>query len=223
LIQREKIMSLELLEKYIKTGDAAALSDLLESNPGLVKVKTTQLISPLMLSCYYKNPELSDIILKYVPEPDIHEAAACGMFKSLAKIVYSDPELINTFSEDGFTPLGLASFFEHEDTARYLLLKGAEVNVHSKNDLHVYPIHSAVAANNADITKILLEAGAEVNVVQQLGYTPLHSAAFHGNVEIIILLLEAGADIKAKTDEGKTPADVAEEKGFKEIAGVLRP
>ena len=51
-------MSHELLEKYIQTGNDTALSDLMHSNPELAIVKTSHHISPLMLSCYYKKPEI---------------------------------------------------------------------------------------------------------------------------------------------------------------------
>jgi ankyrin repeat protein len=214
-------MSRELLEKYIESGNDSGLAALLLSNPELAMLKTSHQVSPLMLSCYYKKPSISNIILGYIPDPDIYESSALGKFDSVANIVYKHPELINTFSDDGFTPLGLACFFGHEEIARYLLLKGAEVNVASRNDFHVYPLHSAVAADNADITKILLEAGAETNVLQQSKITPLHSAAHNGNIEIIILLLEAGSDVKARMDNGKTPADMASDHGFKDIARIL--
>jgi ankyrin repeat protein len=37
-----------------------------------------------------------------------------------------------------------------------------------------------------------------------------------------IALLEHGADITLKNDEGKRPADLAADKGFSEIAEILR-
>jgi ankyrin repeat protein len=69
---------------------------------------------------------------------------------------------------------------------------------------------------------MLIEAGAEVNVVQNARITPLHLAAQQGNIDIIILLLENGADISLRTDMGMTASDLAFEKGFKEIAEILR-
>jgi len=210
-----------LLEEYIQTGNNTALKELLDAKPGLAHGKTSLNVTPLLLSCYYKKPEISETLLLFVKDPDIYESAATGKFDSLANNIYTNPHLINAFSEDGFTPLGLACYFGHEDSARYLLLKGAEVNTCSRNGYNVYPLHSAVAANNADITKILLEAGADVNVVQISGITPLHSAAHHGNIELIILLLEAGANVNAKTGEGKTAAEMALLSGFDELAKIL--
>ncbi|MXV52558.1 hypothetical protein GS399_16405 [Pedobacter sp. HMF7647] len=214
-------MSLDLLEDYIESGNVEGLKTLLDEQPALASSQTSHNVSPLLLSCYYKKPEISQLILNYVQEPDFYEAAAVGKFDSVANYVFNTPELINTYSEDGFTPLGFAAYFGHEDIARYLLLKGADVNMPSQNGFQVFPIHSAVAANNIDITKILLEAGADVNVAQRSGATPLHAAAQHGNIEILILLLEAGANISVHMEDGRTPADMAFEKGFKDIAKIL--
>lgn len=210
-----------LVEEYIQTGNKKALLDLLELNPNLVNGQTSLNVTPLLLSCYYRKPEISATILRFIKNPDIYESAAVGKFDSLASHVYSSPHLINTFSEDGFTPLGLACHFGHEETARYLLLKGADVNMCSNNGYNVYPLHSALAADNADITKILLEANADVNVAQISGLTPLHSAAQHGNIELIILLLEAGADVSAKTSDGITAAAMALNSGHTELAKIL--
>jgi len=210
-----------LVEEYIQTGNITALNDLLSAKPNLATGKTSLNVSPLLLSCYYKKPAVSEAILKFVRDLDIYESAAVGKFDSLASNIYTHPQLINSYSNDGFTPLGLACYFGHEESARYLLLKGAEVNACSTNGYHVYPLHSAVASNNSDIAKILIEAGADVNVAQVSGITALHSAAHHGNIELIILLLEAGANVNAKTEDGRTAADMARTAGHTELAKIL--
>jgi len=214
-------MSQDLLEEYIKQGNSKELIDLLASNPALAMQKTSHQVSPLMLCCYFKKPDLARIVSEYVNDISLFEASAMGRSDLVEKAVMADPELIHQFSEDGFTPLGLASFFGNEDVVRFLLLNGAEPNVPSSNGFHVYPIHSAVASNFNMIAKMLLEGGADVNVVQMSGATPLHSAAYNGNIDLLIVLLEAGAQVAAKTEDGKTPADQALEKGFSEIAKIL--
>ncbi len=215
-------MSIRLVEEYIETGNLSALSTLLRSEPWLVDGKTSHQVSPLLLSCYYKKAEITRLLLEYVSELTIFEAAATGKLDQVTDQVHQHREQLNSYSADGFTPLGLACYFGHEEVVRYLLFKGSEVDVPSKNGFSVYPINSAVAANNAEITKLLLEAGADVNVAQYGGVTPLHSAASHGNIELIILLLEAGASISARTDDGKTPSLLAADKGFADIARILR-
>ena len=214
-------MSLDLLEEFIETGDASALDDLLQANPSLALKQTTLKVSPLLLSCYYKKPELATIILKYVQDINIFEACAVGKFDAVAHLIYLNPNSVNEFSEDGFTPLGLAAYFGHEDITRYLLLKDADPNIASNNGFNVFPLHSAVTADHTMIAKMLLEAGAQVNVAQQSGVTPLHSAAQNGNIELLIVLLEAGAQVNVRMEGGKTPATLAAEKGFTDIAKIL--
>lgn len=215
------IMDQDLLEEYIQTGNSLELDALLTANPKLAAIKTSHQVSPLMLCCYYKQPDLAEIILKHLDSITFFEASAIGKTDVVENALIEKPDLINDFSDDGFTPLGLASYFGNEDVVRLLLLKGADPNTSSRNGYNVYPIHSAVASNYDMIAKMLLEAGASVNVVQMSGATPLHSAAHNGNIDLLIVLLEAGADVNALTEDGKTPADKASEKGFIEIAKIL--
>lgn len=214
-------MNQDLLEEYIQTGNAIELYALLNFNPKLATQKTSQQISPVMLCCYYKKPELADIILKHVPVISIFEAAALGKVNFITDALSENPDLIHEFSDDGFTPLSLAAYFGNEDVIRNLLLKGADPNIPSKNGFNVYPIHSAVASNFTMIAKMLLEGGADINVVQKSGASPLHSAAHNGNIELLIVLLEAGANVNTKMEDGKTAADKAFERGFLEIAKIL--
>ena len=64
-------MSLEKLEQYITTADVAELNVLLTQNPELAIAETSHKVSPLMLSCYYKKPEVTALLLKFVSEINI--------------------------------------------------------------------------------------------------------------------------------------------------------
>jgi uncharacterized protein len=214
-------MSLQQLEEYIVNSDLIGLNALLTQNPGLATARTSHNVSPLMLSCYYKKPQVTEFLLKYLEEINLFEAAASGKFDAVAHLVYTHPDAIDAFAEDGFTPLGLACYFGQNEVARYLVLKGADVNQPSNNGFNVYPIHSAAAGNYTDIVRMLIDNGAQVNVKQQAGSTPLHSAAQNGNLEMLILMLEHGAEVNTRMEGGKLPADVAREKGFDEIAEIL--
>jgi ankyrin repeat protein len=63
------------------------------------------------------------------------------------------------------------------------------------------PLCHACMYNKADIAKLLIEAGADVNFKGAYGRTPLMYAAGKNNLDICELLLEKGADINA-TNEG---------------------
>lgn len=69
-------------------------------------------------------------------------------------------------------------------------------------------LHLAAFFGEEEAAKILLERGAEVNVVarhESIHVTPLHSAASASHQAIVKLLLEHGADPNAAQDGGFTP------------------
>ncbi len=209
------------LEELITNGDEEGIKTLLTENITAAKEPTSHGVSPLLLSCYFHKPAISTILIEFLDEISLFEAAAAGKFDVVAHKVFKSPEQINDYSPDGFTALGLAAYFGREEVARYLVLKGADVNTPSDNGFRVFPIHSAVAGDHAQIARMLMDNGAEVNVAQSSGVTPLHSAAQNGNIELIILLLEKGADVDVRMEGGKLPSDLAKEKGFTEIADIL--
>jgi ankyrin repeat protein len=214
-------MSVEMLEQYITTGDLISLDALLSQKPELAKSRTSHQVSLLMLSCYYKKPGVTELLIKYLDDISLFEAAAAGKFDVVAKLINQSPEAVNFYAEDGFTSLGLACYFGQYEIANYLILKGADVNLPSNNGFKVYPLHSAAAGNYTQIARLLIENNAQVNVKQQAGVTALHSAAQNGNIDLLILLLEHGADVNIRMEGGKLPADLAREKGFVEIADAL--
>lgn len=214
-------MQQSYLEELIIKEDEAAIKAYLLSNPNALNETTSLDVSPLMLSCYYKKPAVTKILVEHTKELNFFEAAAANKFDVVAYKIFQNPEVINDYFSDGFTALGLASYFGNEEIARYLVLKGADVNLPSNNNYRVFPLHSAVAGNFTNIARMLIENDANVNITQMAGITPLHSAAQNGNIEIIIMLLEKGALVDARMEGGKLPADLANEKGFKEIAAIL--
>ncbi len=209
------------LEYLITTGDINALNQLLAQNPDAAKSTIDEGVSPLMLSCFYKKPAATSVLLKYIDKLDIFEAAAAGKFDILAYLVYSNPELVHTYNEDGFTPLALACYFGQYEAARYLIYKGADVNQPLKGESGIRPIHLAVAGNHLDLVRMLLEHNVQLNVQHDTGITPLHYAAKHGDPEMLILLLEEGADVTLTMEDGSLPADLARDNGYAEIAEIL--
>ncbi len=216
-----KHLNMGRLEYLITTGDVNALNQLLAQNPDLAKTTIDEDVSPLMLSCFYKKPAATSVLLKYIDKLDIFEAAAAGKFDILAYSVYSNPELVHTYNADGFTPLALACYFGQYEAARYLLYKGADVNQPLKGESGIRPIHLAVAGNHLDLVRMLLEHNVQLNVQHDTGITPLHYAAKHGDPEMLILLLEEGADVAITMEDGSLPADLARDNGYEEIAEIL--
>ncbi|RYZ81381.1 MAG: ankyrin repeat domain-containing protein [Moraxellaceae bacterium] len=214
-------MSIELLESLISEGGGDQVRELLSQQPALARQLTSQQVSPLMLAAYFGRPEIADIIALSMDDLTLHELSVLGRVNEVMQLLEKDATAVNSFSDDGFTPLGLACMFGQTEIARILIGHAADANLPSNNDFSVYPLHSACALTDTTLVKHLLDAGAQPNVRQGMGLTPLHSAAQSGNIEMIILLLEKGADTMLRMEGGKLPADLASDKGHSEIADIL--
>ena len=214
-------MKEEIIEA-VKNADADKIQELLAIEPNLINTITPSGISLILLACYYRNHEILKQLLGYEPVLDIFEASAVGEYDRVYDILKYTPELVNEYSADGFTPLGLASYFGHYDIVKMLLAKGAEVNIYSKNEMQVAPIHSAVSADNLEIARLLLENKADPNLIQSHGITPLHEAAGNGNTEMVQLLLKYQADPEAKMKDGAKPDELAMKRHFSGVAELIR-
>jgi ankyrin repeat protein len=154
-------------------------------------------MSELLRAIYRGDQAKADELLAGDPELDVFEAAAVGRTERLRELLDDDPSLANAWADDGFQPLGLASFFGHVDAARLLIERGAEVNSASRNDFKVMPLHSAVADKDPEtsyeLAKLLLEHGADPNARQQDDFTPLMAADQNEDERLRALLVEHGA------------------------------
>lgn len=88
------------------------------------------------------------------------------------------------------------------------------------------PLHCATWKGHLIIVEALLEAGANVNAVNQnehWGTTPLHAAAHANQAAIAKMLLDHGADAKATDMEGRTPMFHTTFHKAKAVAKLLQP
>ena len=212
---------MEGIIELIKTGENDKLEQAIIDNPSLVELKTQQGISLLQFSAYCRNNFAVNIFRKHKQVLDIFEAVSISDKETVSQLLDKYPELLNSFSTDGFTALGLASFFGHISLMKLLLERRANPNIASNNPYRVAPIHSACANSHFEIAELLIIHGADVNARQMQGVTPLHSAAHNGQTRISRLLIENGADINAEMDNGQTPLFMAKEKGFQETVEFI--
>lgn len=211
----------EQILQAITNDDLNRFIRLIESEPCLLEDRYDSGITLVQLVAYHKKPEFMDYLLDKVSYLDIFEAAALGNTVELKRNLGEEGTLLDAYSTDGFTPLGLACFFGHTEAVTYLVGKGAGINKPSANDLRVSPLHSAAASGKLDIVQILAENGADLNASQAGGFTALHAAAHNGNGDMVRYLITSGADPDQKTDDGKTALDLAMEGGFRDIASYL--
>jgi ankyrin repeat protein len=153
---------------------------------------------------------------------DIISAAERGDHDEVAAILSIDNRVTRATSKDGWTPLHLAAHFGHPLVVETLIANNADVHARSGNAMRNQPLHAAAAGRQLETSRLLLDAGADVNATQAGGYTPLHSAAQNGQRELVELLLARGADAGARSDDGRTPLALAEAAGRDEVVALLR-
>ena len=206
----------------VKEGNLPLVKQMAARHPVFVNTKAPSGVSAVMLATYFGESAIAEYLIKQGAVLDIFDAAATGRVNRVRELISEDSSRANAYSVDGFQPLGLASFFGHFDVVEYLLQSGAEVNSLSKNSQQVMPLHSSVAGQHLEVSRILLEHGADVNAKQADDFSPLHEAVQNGQVEMVQLLLLHGADRYAQKSDGETPVTMADEKGFSEVAALLK-
>jgi ankyrin repeat protein len=82
--------------------------------------------------------------------------------------------------------------------ARTAIAQGASVN--HRDWTGATPLHTAAWRGDLAMARLLIDAGARINVLDdRSGETPLHSAARGAEPAMLVFLLEAGADPRART------------------------
>lgn len=141
-------------------------------------------------------------------------------------IIHATKEEVDSTDANGATPLHFAAGFgPGQEVVNTLIDLGADVDRRAVfdlsllNDIDVYrvdyegffiegttPLHWAAGHNpNLDVTKSLLDAGADINARNEEGDTPLSWAvARNPNPDVPLALLDAGADISARNELGES-------------------
>jgi ankyrin repeat protein len=203
----------------VKAGDVDAVARLLDEDRALVDARFDG-VSAMLVALYHRRPGVAALFAAR-RHLDVHEMAALGRGADLREFLRRAPDEAQRAAVDGFTPLGLASFFGHEEAARILLDFGADPRRPSRNEMRVAPLHSAVARRSLGVARLLLDRGADVNARQAGGFTPLHGAAADGDRAMAELLVERGGDPAVRDEGGRTPAEIATTGGHDALADWL--
>jgi ankyrin repeat protein len=205
----------------IRAGDRGKVDELLGADRTLLAAKDEKGLGAYTAAKYAGRNDVAAFLLEKGVELDVFAACMAGARERALELIGGDPELVNTYSHDGWTPLHLACFFGQPGIAEALIAQGADVRARSRNPMKNTPLHAAVAGRCADAVRALLEHGADVNARQEGGWTALHAAAQNGNVEMARLLIAAGADVKARAENQQNALDLALGKGHQGVVELL--
>ena len=166
-----------VLHKAAKSGYVQAVRYLLENDADMnLQDKTT--LTPLHYSIMYEHFEIAEMLIDRGAKLDIP-------------------------NKSNHLPLDHAILLEPSDNKheliRHMINKGAPINGTMETDPALF---TALGSRDIYILELLIEMGADVNVIARTGFTPLHQTILTQNLEAAEVLLENRADITIKDRHG---------------------
>src|SRR5271163_2180205 len=135
----------------IRAGDRGAVDTLLNADATLLAAKDEKGLGAYTAAKYSGRNDIAALLLEKGVELDVFAACMAGARERVVELIGREPELIKSFSHDGWTPLHLACFFGQPLVAETLIALGADVNARSHNGMQNMPLHAAAAGRNQDV------------------------------------------------------------------------
>ncbi|HTK30174.1 MAG TPA: ankyrin repeat domain-containing protein [Vicinamibacterales bacterium] len=206
----------------IKAGEFERVKAMVSAEPSLLEARSRTGESAILTAVYHRQKEIANLLVSRGAVMSLCEASAAGEVERAERLAEAEPDRINGYSGDGWTPLHLAAFFGHGKIVELLLARGADVSARSINDNANTPLHAALAGNHKFVAGLLLGHGADIDAADAGGWRPLHIAAANNNIDAMKALIAQGADVHATNREGKAALTLAQEKNQREAAALLR-
>jgi ankyrin repeat protein len=155
---------------------------------------------------------------------DIFRAIELGDLARV-KTLLEEGVKIDAVDDFGYSPLHTASF-EHQDAIlRYLIDKGADLNLPDrKNGSRL--LHYAANLNQLAAAEAALAKGARLDVEDGYGNQPLWNAVFNdkgrnARIEMVKLFMAHGADPDHKNRSGRSPRDLVKIAKYDNLRAAL--
>lgn len=147
-----------------------------------------------------------------------------GDYVSFWDLISKNQNILNEKNDFGDTILMEVINVIDIDNLKKVLLKNTDLNVVDEEGMSL--IHLLIGKKsdaNLEKIKVLIESGANVEIVGFNGWRPLHRAAFYRCYETAKYLLNKGADPNSKVFQSKyeTPLMIAASRNDKEMVKIL--
>ena len=146
---------------------------------------------------------------KYFLTPIIVLIALCG--GENADVTENNESVETTVSlsvEEPTIDLITAVIDDDLETVNQHIAYGTDLNVQDETFSNT-PLNFAGIYGLTDIANALIDAGADLNLINDDNFTPLCNAAAWGHTSVVTILLDAGADLSAKCFETQIGVSVS--------------
>ncbi|XP_026182800.1 protein phosphatase 1 regulatory subunit 12A isoform X3 [Mastacembelus armatus] len=165
----------------------------------------------------------------------LHAAASCG-YLDIAEYLIRQGANVGVVNSEGETPLDIAEEEAMEELLQNEINRqGVDIEAARKEEERIMlrdarqwlnsgqiqdirhaksggtALHVAAAKGYAEVLKLLIQAGYDVNIKDYDGWTPLHAAAHWGKEEACRILVENLCDMDLVNKMGQTAFDVSDE------------
>lgn len=176
-----------------------------------------ELVEPFVIAAHYSLPKVKEL---YEQHPELlNEKWAKFDESALAAASHTGQRAIAEFLLEQGAPMVIctaAMLGRTQDVAAFLREDASLVNARGAHGIPI--LFHAAMSGNIDVTGLLLAHGGGEGINDAL-----HGAVLYNHVAMAQWLLAHGVtDVNALDYEGKTPLTVALERGFDEMAEVLR-
>ena len=202
-----------------------------------VKVRDSRGGTALVYASSVGEPEVVSMLLDKGADVDegmpLASAIEFGNTET-AELLLNRGANIRARGESRQTPLDIAAEYGRMGLVKTLLGHGADVNDRTAQEPRqgarnsarysrrvATPLLWALWSGHNDIAQRLIDAGADVNGVDEAGDTPLHYAVMLGNIDSVHLLLVLHPDLNRKNNDGVTALGLAREHWRWEFAALL--
>ena len=151
---------------------------------------------------------------------ELHRCKRGNDAEKAVELVLNDGLDINTPALCNRTPLLWASLSSSGEFIETLIDLGANVNAQRTDDKDT-PLTLSSYWNNFMAVFLLLDHGADADIVTVDGYTPLHLAVMNGGQNLVKLFLEKNALVNTQNTDGDSPLHTAVTKGCFDTTKLL--
>jgi ankyrin repeat protein/L-ascorbate metabolism protein UlaG (beta-lactamase superfamily) len=213
-------------------GNLEAVKALLEKDPSLLNAPNSdeQGRAPIHLASLNNHADVVDFLLSKGAKVNLKEStyqltplhmAAWKGNTDVMRLLLDKGADLGAREKDNETPLFYAAVSKNLDAVKLLVSKGAKVDDRESNAGNTTLSLAIERTGDFEVSRYLIEHGADPLFKQERGVTLLHEACWRGKKDLIDLLINKGVPVDARTEDGVTPLQLACRAGNLEAVDAL--